>query len=144
MCGDGQTWILHMYFIAFSASNTNVRYSECFSYEVWYRWLWRTVSRKVMARSFRIYYQLSACHSLQIHFFFFFFYKPPACLKFARHAGGNQDLTRCMMASLLIYKVVQIWPGLILCKEVTVCPGHIWTTLYILVSLEFSVSWTDT
>ena len=29
-----------------------------------------------------------------------------------------------------IYKVVQIWPGLIVCKQVTVSPGHIWTTLY--------------
>jgi hypothetical protein len=29
------------------------------------------------------------------------------------------------------HKVVQIWPGLIICKLVTVCPGHIWTTLYI-------------
>ena len=29
------------------------------------------------------------------------------------------------------YKVVQIWPGLFVCKQVTVCPGHIWTTLYI-------------
>ena len=28
------------------------------------------------------------------------------------------------------YKVVQIWPGLLVCKQVTVCPGHIWTTLY--------------
>jgi hypothetical protein len=28
------------------------------------------------------------------------------------------------------YKVVQIWPGLIVCKQATVCPGHIWTTLY--------------
>jgi hypothetical protein len=27
--------------------------------------------------------------------------------------------------------VVQIWPALIVCKQVTVCPGHIWTTLYI-------------
>ena len=26
--------------------------------------------------------------------------------------------------------VVQIWPGLTVCKQVTVCPGHIWTTLY--------------
>jgi hypothetical protein len=26
--------------------------------------------------------------------------------------------------------VVQIWPGLFVCKQVTVCPGHIWTTLY--------------
>jgi hypothetical protein len=32
-----------------------------------------------------------------------------------------------------MYKVVQIWPGLIVCKQVTVCPGHIWTTLYVLV-----------
>jgi hypothetical protein len=30
----------------------------------------------------------------------------------------------------VIYKVVQIWPGLFVCKQVTVCPGHIWTTLY--------------
>jgi hypothetical protein len=28
------------------------------------------------------------------------------------------------------YKVVQIWPGLTVFKQVTVCPGHIWTTLY--------------
>ena len=28
------------------------------------------------------------------------------------------------------YKVVQIWPGRFVCKEVTVCPGLIWTTLY--------------
>ena len=31
------------------------------------------------------------------------------------------------------YKVVQIWPGRFVCKEVTVCPGHIWTALYILI-----------
>jgi hypothetical protein len=29
-----------------------------------------------------------------------------------------------------LYKVVQIWLGLFVCKQVTVCPGHIWTTLY--------------
>jgi hypothetical protein len=28
------------------------------------------------------------------------------------------------------YKVVQIWPGRFVCKQVTVSPGHIWTTLY--------------
>jgi hypothetical protein len=31
-----------------------------------------------------------------------------------------------------IYKVVQIWPGLFVCKQVTVCPGHIWTILYLI------------
>ena len=31
---------------------------------------------------------------------------------------------------LRIYKVVKIWPGLFVCKQVTVCPGHIWTTSY--------------
>jgi hypothetical protein len=35
-----------------------------------------------------------------------------------------------------MYKVVQIWSGLIVCKQVTVCPGHIWTTLYIHVGLK--------
>jgi hypothetical protein len=29
------------------------------------------------------------------------------------------------------YKVVQTWSGLFVCKQVTVCPGHIWTTLYL-------------
>jgi hypothetical protein len=32
---------------------------------------------------------------------------------------------------VIIYKVVQIWPGLFVCKQVTVYPGHIWTTLYL-------------
>jgi hypothetical protein len=30
------------------------------------------------------------------------------------------------------YKLVQIWPGRFVCKQVTVCRGHIWTTLYYL------------
>jgi hypothetical protein len=30
-----------------------------------------------------------------------------------------------------MYRVVQIWPGRLVCKQVTVCPSHIWTTLYI-------------
>jgi hypothetical protein len=33
--------------------------------------------------------------------------------------------------SSCMYKVVQIWPGLIVCKQVTVRPCHIWTTLYL-------------
>jgi hypothetical protein len=28
---------------------------------------------------------------------------------------------------------VLIWPGLFVCKQVTVCPGHIWTTLYLMI-----------
>jgi hypothetical protein len=32
------------------------------------------------------------------------------------------------------YKAVQIWPGRFVYKQVTLCPGHIWTTLYILQS----------
>jgi hypothetical protein len=31
----------------------------------------------------------------------------------------------------IMYKVVQIWQGLLVCKQVTVCPGHISTTLYL-------------
>jgi hypothetical protein len=42
------------------------------------------------------------------------------------HKGKKQWLQHFVM----LYKVVQIWPGLIVCKQVTVCPGHIWTTLY--------------
>jgi hypothetical protein len=37
----------------------------------------------------------------------------------------------CVCIYIYTHKVVQIWPGLIVCKQVTVCPGHIWTTLYI-------------
>jgi hypothetical protein len=37
----------------------------------------------------------------------------------------------CQPPNGTIYKVVQIWPGLFVWKQVTVCPGHIWTTLYI-------------
>jgi small-conductance mechanosensitive channel len=33
-----------------------------------------------------------------------------------------------------MYKVVQIWPALIVCKQVTVCPGRIWITLYFYIS----------
>jgi len=29
-----------------------------------------------------------------------------------------------------MYKVVQIWPGLFVCKSGDISPGHIWTTLY--------------
>jgi hypothetical protein len=36
----------------------------------------------------------------------------------------------CIYVCEYMYKVVQIWPGLIVCKQVTVCPCHIWTTLY--------------
>jgi hypothetical protein len=48
------------------------------------------------------------------------------------------------------YKVVQIWPGLFVCKQVTVCPGHIWTTLYIILFLIYitrqvtDISWPQT
>jgi hypothetical protein len=38
-----------------------------------------------------------------------------------------------------MYKVVQIWPGLIVSKQVTVCPGHIWTTLYIVINNLISI-----
>jgi hypothetical protein len=34
------------------------------------------------------------------------------------------------MSPIQLYKVVQIWPGRFVCKQITVCPGHIWTTLY--------------
>jgi hypothetical protein len=36
----------------------------------------------------------------------------------------------CDVWTFWTYKVVQIWRELIVCKQVTVFPGHIWTTLY--------------
>ena len=44
----------------------------------------------------------------------------------------SRDWSRlCILPARQRYKVVQIWPGRFVCKQVTVCPGHIWTTLYI-------------
>ena len=41
-----------------------------------------------------------------------------------------------------MYKVVQIWPGLFVCKQGTVCPGHIWTTLYsVMAIVNSSIVW---
>jgi hypothetical protein len=55
-------------------------------------------------------------------------------------------LLRCHVAltgnQILMYKVAQIWPGLIVCKQVTVCPGHILTTLYLYnVWILFLTAW---
>jgi hypothetical protein len=36
-----------------------------------------------------------------------------------------------LIATHATYKVVQIWPGRFVCKQVTVCPGNIWTTLHL-------------
>jgi hypothetical protein len=41
--------------------------------------------------------------------------------------------TKQGLCIIYIYKVVQIWPGRFVCKQVTVCPGHIWTTLCVCV-----------
>ena len=53
--------------------------------------------------------------------------------RLAMHLMHRNMFLRRAVTSLL-YKVVQIWPGLIVCKQVTVCPGHIWTTLYMVIS----------
>jgi hypothetical protein len=45
--------------------------------------------------------------------------------------------------SITIYKVVQIWPGLFVCKQVTVCPGPIWTTLYFKYSMTLIFFWRE-
>ena len=62
-----------------------------------------------------------------------------SCLRFLKRTKWHTTVGRTPLDEwsarrrsryLTIYKVVQIWPGLIVCKQVTVCPGHIWTTLY--------------
>jgi hypothetical protein len=55
------------------------------------------------------------------------------------HAHHNRAAQNTELMPL-IYKVVQIWPGWFVCKQVTVCPGHIWTTLYIVSSSSYIVS----
>ena len=49
---------------------------------------------------------------------------------FTRETSQFVTSTFCMFICCVSYKVVQIWPGRFVCKQVTVCPGHIWTTLY--------------
>jgi len=43
---------------------------------------------------------------------------------------GFSPQTIQLVASRYIYKVVQIWLGLFVCKSGDISPGHIWTTLY--------------
>jgi hypothetical protein len=63
-----------------------------------------------------------ACHAINIHIILYYglFGMFPLWLSITREKQFKWW-----------YKVVQIWPGLFVCKQVTVCPGHIWTTLYI-------------
>jgi hypothetical protein len=42
----------------------------------------------------------------------------------------NTGQARVLFFKQALYKVVQIWAGLIVCKQVTVFPGLIWITLY--------------
>jgi hypothetical protein len=44
---------------------------------------------------------------------------------------GNEAYKETCLLQLVTYKVVQIWPGLIVCEQAAISPGHIWTTLYI-------------
>ena len=46
----------------------------------------------------------------------------PCCFERASYSSNQLPVSK--------YKVVQIWPGRFVCKQVTVFPGHIWTTLY--------------
>jgi len=39
-----------------------------------------------------------------------------------------------------MYKVVQIWPGLFVCKSGDISPGHIWTTLYIYIKSTVAIN----
>jgi hypothetical protein len=61
-----------------------------------------------------------------------------------RNPCRSASLSAADHESCLTYKVVQIWPGLIVCKQVTVCPGHIWTTLYIQMASLFTVEGNPT
>jgi hypothetical protein len=52
----------------------------------------------------------------------------------------NFPLSSSVDQYVSLYKVVQIWPGRFVCKQVTVCPGHIWTTLYYYMHWDQSVT----
>jgi hypothetical protein len=80
---------------------------------------------------FRFFSILRFFPFLSFSYFPFFFIFSYVFMLFLFHPNliFSSHLIYCSFL-LLIYKVVQIWPGLILCKQVTVCPGHIWTTLF--------------
>ena len=41
----------------------------------------------------------------------------------------------------VLYKVVQIWPGLFTIVYTQISPGHIWTTLYIYIYIYIYIYW---
>jgi len=43
--------------------------------------------------------------------------------------ANNMALMKSLVK--IMYKVVQIWPGLFVCIQAGYSPGHIWTTLYL-------------
>ena len=59
----------------------------------------------------------------------------PSCLTSSCHLFLGLPLD--LVVPKFIYKVVQIWPGLFVCKQAGYSPGHIWTTLYIIPFWEF-------
>jgi hypothetical protein len=59
-----------------------------------------------------------------------FFMSPPSSVFTRVRILNGSRLLDSTCPSVRMYKVVQIWPGRFVCKQVTVCPGHIWTTLY--------------
>jgi hypothetical protein len=66
-----------------------------------------------------------------VSFFHVFLQKPPHAFLFSPIRATCHPPHPWFDHPNNIYKVVQIWPGLFVCKQVTVCPGHIWTTLYV-------------
>jgi hypothetical protein len=88
-------------------ATVNRRNLAGFKFGVWTTWRWHRYAetcRSIVRFHFCVY-------NMWICLVFFFFQK---------NKKGNMRKT---------YKVVQIWPGRFVCKQVTVCPGHIWTTL---------------
>ena len=54
--------------------------------------------------------------------------------KYSRQYTFREELH---LSPIPLYKVVQIWPGLFVCKQAGYSPGHIWTTLYLFINNRF-------
>jgi hypothetical protein len=105
---------------------------------------WISQDPLLIAWNCSIYLPFPQSHSLklvlqlcshQLNALFHRSYKP--CMTITTFVSVNQNIWIWRGAAQMVryavfkYKVVQIWPGRFVCKQVTVCPGHIWTTLYI-------------
>ena len=88
-----------------------------FRHKAWFSYLWRL-------HNLEFNYQMgSSVGSVPKN-------KTPTHISLYRPLTQTRTQTCWLYRYVWLYKVVQIWPGLICVYTSRICPGHIWTTLY--------------